>query len=66
MAFQDILEGIYNEVIQIENTGKVADYIPELAKVDANNMELHWLTNIKTCLQKEILWRNFLFKVFQK
>ena len=36
MAYQDILERIYNEVIQIENTGKVADYIPELAKVDAN------------------------------
>ena len=36
MAFQDILEGIYNEVIQIENTGKVADYIPELTKIDAN------------------------------
>ena len=36
MAYQDILDGIYNEVIQIENTGKVADYIPELAKVDAN------------------------------
>ena len=35
MAYQDILDGIYNEVIQIENTGKVADYIPELAKVDA-------------------------------
>ena len=28
MAYQDILERIYNEVIQIENTGKVADYIP--------------------------------------
>jgi glutaminase len=36
MAYQNILDGIYNEVIQIENTGKVADYIPELAKVDAN------------------------------
>jgi len=36
MAYQDILDGIYNEVIQIENTGKVADYIPELAKIDAN------------------------------
>lgn len=36
MAYQYILDGIYNEVIQIENTGKVADYIPELAKVDAN------------------------------
>ena len=35
MAYQDVLDGIYNEVIQIENTGKVADYIPELAKVDA-------------------------------
>ena len=36
MAYQYILDGIYNEVIQIENTGKVADYIPELAKIDAN------------------------------
>ena len=34
MAYQDILDGIYSEVTQIENTGKVADYIPELAKVD--------------------------------
>ena len=40
MAYQNILDGIYNEVIQIENTGKVADYIPELAKIitlDMNN-----------------------------
>ena len=36
MAYQYILERIFDEVIQIENTGKVADYIPELAKVDAN------------------------------
>jgi glutaminase len=36
MAYQYILERIYNEVIQIENTGKVANYIPELAKVDSN------------------------------
>jgi glutaminase len=36
MPYQDILDGIYNEVSQIENTGKVADYIPELAKIDEN------------------------------
>ena len=35
MEFQDILDSIYKEVNQIENTGKVADYIPELAKIDA-------------------------------
>lgn len=35
MEFQDILDSIHKEVTQIENTGKVADYIPELAKVDA-------------------------------
>jgi len=36
MPYQDILDGIYNEVSQIENTGKIADYIPELAKIDEN------------------------------
>lgn len=36
MAFQDILESIYNEVILIENTGKIADYIPELARTNEN------------------------------
>lgn len=36
MAFQDILDSIYTEVLQIENTGKKADYIPELEKVNAN------------------------------
>lgn len=33
MNYQLLLENIYNEVKSIENTGKVADYIPELAKV---------------------------------
>lgn len=36
MAFQDILDSIYTEVLQVENTGKKADYIPELEKVNAN------------------------------
>ena len=36
MAFQDILDSIYTEVLQVENTGKAADYIPELGKVNAN------------------------------
>ncbi len=34
MNYQILLENIYNEVKSIENTGKVADYIPELAKVN--------------------------------
>ena len=36
MAFQDILDSIYTEVLQVENTGKAADYIPELGKVNAD------------------------------
>ena len=36
MAFQDILDSIYTEVLQIENTGKKADYIPELEKINAD------------------------------
>ena len=34
MNYQLLLKNIYNEVKTIENTGKVADYIPELAKVN--------------------------------
>lgn len=32
----DILERIYNEVIEHYGKGKVADYIPDLKKVDPN------------------------------
>lgn len=34
MNYQLLLENIYNEVKTIENTGSVADYIPELAKIN--------------------------------
>jgi len=32
MDYQDILSNIYTQVKAEENSGKVADYIPELAK----------------------------------
>jgi glutaminase len=35
MDYQQILNSIYNEVNQLENNGIIAEYIPELAKVDA-------------------------------
>ncbi len=36
MDYQEILERIYKEVLENSETGKVADYIPALAKIDPN------------------------------
>ncbi len=36
LDYQSIIEDIYQEVLQKENAGAVASYIPELAKVDPN------------------------------
>ena len=36
MDYQPIIENIYQEVLQNENQGSVASYIPELAKVNPN------------------------------
>lgn len=36
MDYQQILNSIYNEVNQLDNNGLIAEYIPELAKVDAS------------------------------
>ena len=33
--YQEILNTIYDELLQREDKGEVADYIPELAKVDS-------------------------------
>ena len=44
MKYQKILDEVYNEIINEENKGKVASYIPELAKVDPSNFGIH-LTN---------------------
>lgn len=44
MDYQSILEEIYTEVKALENKGKVADYIPELAKVDPNKFAISLIT----------------------
>ena len=44
MKYQKILDEVYNEIINEENKGKVASYIPELAKVDPSNFGIHLTT----------------------
>ncbi|MEM9885780.1 MAG: glutaminase [Bacteroidota bacterium] len=44
MDYQRILEGIYQDIKKEEITGNVADYIPELAKVDSMKFGIHLCT----------------------
>ncbi|GAA0890471.1 glutaminase [Fulvivirga kasyanovii] len=44
MDYQKILEEIHQEVLPLLDKGKVADYIPELANVDASKFGIHLLT----------------------
>jgi glutaminase len=46
MNFQQIIDSISEEIIQLDNPGKVATYIPELGKVPADKFGVH-LTQIK-------------------
>ena len=39
--YQDILNDIHTALKKIENSGEVATYIPELAKVDKNKLGIH-------------------------
>jgi glutaminase len=39
--YQEVLEEIHQELMQIEDTGEVASYIPELANVDKNNFGIY-------------------------
>lgn len=39
--FKEVIQKVYQEVIQVKNKGKVADYIPELAKVSEDNFGAH-------------------------
>ncbi len=41
LDYQKVLDEIYQKLRQLENTGEVADYIPELAKVDKNKLGIH-------------------------
>ncbi len=43
--YQEILQDIYTEIASSENEGKIASYIPELAKIDANKFGI-CLTNL--------------------
>jgi glutaminase len=45
MDYQQILNSIYNEVNQLENNGIIAEYIPELAKVDATKFGISLIDN---------------------
>jgi len=44
MSYQEALDKVYEMIKQEEVTGKVADYIPELAKVDPDTFAVHLLT----------------------
>lgn len=44
MNYQSVLEEVYEEVKPLLHEGAVANYIPELAKVDVNNFGIHLLT----------------------
>ena len=46
MDFQKVIDSISNKIIQLDNPGKVATYIPELGKVPADKFGVH-LTQIK-------------------
>lgn len=41
MNYQTIIEDIHKELKTTENKGKVADYIPELAKINPNKFGIH-------------------------
>ncbi|MGB5982778.1 MAG: glutaminase [Nonlabens sp.] len=41
-SVKSLLQNIYDEILTIENKGKVADYIPELAKVDPHKFGIHY------------------------
>ena len=43
--YKKIIEDIYAEVKNVENIGTLANYIPELALIDASNFGIH-ITNI--------------------
>lgn len=45
MDYQEILETIYSKVITIADKGKVANYIPELAKIDGNKFGMALIDN---------------------
>lgn len=49
MQYQQIIDEIYEIVKAEENIGKVASYIPELAKVDPDNFGVH----LRTCEGQE-------------
>ncbi|WP_130736166.1 glutaminase [Flavobacterium sp. J27] len=45
MEYQQIINSIYNEVLLLENNGTVADYIPELEKVNSNKFGIALIDN---------------------
>jgi glutaminase len=44
MNYQTVLDSIYKQVMTFENTGAIARYIPELAKVNPNKFGVHITT----------------------
>jgi glutaminase len=45
MEYQKIINAIYDEVKELKDEGSIADYIPELAKVNANKFGIALLDN---------------------
>ena len=42
MKYSTIIKDIYSQILNGENLGKVASYIPELAKVDGDKLGIHY------------------------
>ena len=45
MDYQSILNSIYNEVLVLDNNGKIADYIPELKRVNTEKFGIALIDN---------------------
>jgi glutaminase len=41
-SVQNLINNIYDDILEIENKGKVANYIPELAKISADNFGVYY------------------------
>jgi glutaminase len=66
MDYQQLIEEVYEEVKSVNPRGKVADYIPELAEVDADKFGIALVDWKEMCLVWEIMKSHFPYRVFPK
>ena len=64
--FQGVLTSINETASNEKDKGKIADYIPELAKVDVDNFGIHLIDIQQNIFQRENLMKNFRFKVSRR